>query len=108
MSNSLFAVALNCADAPAQARFWADVLGRQVAEDSTAEHAVLPVDGDTSGRASRSTRCRSPKPSRTGCTWTWSPQRFQDETERLITLGAAPIRDIEEPVGCWTTFRPCG
>jgi catechol 2,3-dioxygenase-like lactoylglutathione lyase family enzyme len=50
MSNSLFAVAIDCADAPALARFWADVLGRQVAEDSTSEHVVLLVgDGDSSG-----------------------------------------------------------
>jgi extradiol dioxygenase family protein len=41
MSNSLFAVAFDCADAAALARFWAEVLGRQVAEDSTSEHAVL-------------------------------------------------------------------
>jgi hypothetical protein len=41
MSNSLFAVAIDCADATALARSWAEVLGRQVAEDSTSEHAVL-------------------------------------------------------------------
>jgi catechol 2,3-dioxygenase-like lactoylglutathione lyase family enzyme len=50
MSNSLLAIAIDCADAPALARFWADVLGRQVAEDSTSEDAVLlPGDGDASG-----------------------------------------------------------
>ena len=49
MSNSLFAVAFDCADAAALARFWADVLGRQVAADSTSEHVILlPGDGDTS------------------------------------------------------------
>ncbi|HEV7449872.1 MAG TPA: VOC family protein [Pseudonocardiaceae bacterium] len=50
MSNSLLAIAIDCADAPVLARFWADVVGRQVAEDSTSEHAVLLAsDGDTSG-----------------------------------------------------------
>jgi hypothetical protein len=39
MSNSLVAIAIDCADA--LARFWADVLGRQVAEDSTSEHVIL-------------------------------------------------------------------
>jgi hypothetical protein len=49
MSNSLFAAAIDCAAAAALARFWADVLGRQVA-DSTSEHVVLLAgDGDTSG-----------------------------------------------------------
>ena len=50
MSNSLFAVAFDCADATALARFWAEVLGRRVAEDSSSEHAVLLAgEGDTSG-----------------------------------------------------------
>ena len=48
MNNSLFAIAIDCADAAAQARFWASVLGRQVAEASTSEHAVLLArSGDT-------------------------------------------------------------
>ena len=41
MSNSLLAVTVDCADAPGLATFWADVLGWQVAEDSTSEHVVL-------------------------------------------------------------------
>ena len=45
MNNSLFAIAIDCADADDMARFWADVLGRQVAEASTSEHAVLLADG---------------------------------------------------------------
>jgi catechol 2,3-dioxygenase-like lactoylglutathione lyase family enzyme len=50
VSTSLVAIAIDCADAPTLARFWADVLGRQVAEDSTAEHAVLLAgEGGTSG-----------------------------------------------------------
>jgi len=49
MSTSLFAVTFDCADAPALARFWAGVLGRQVAEDSTSEHVILLAgDGDNS------------------------------------------------------------
>ena len=50
MSNSLVGIAIDCADAPTLGRFWADVLGRQVAEDSTSERVVLLAgDGDTSG-----------------------------------------------------------
>jgi hypothetical protein len=50
MSNSLLAIAIDCTDAPAVARFWAEVLGRQVAEDSTSQHVILlPGDGDTDG-----------------------------------------------------------
>jgi hypothetical protein len=50
VSNALFAVTFDCADAAVLVRFWADVLGRQVAEDPTSEYAVLlPGGGDTSG-----------------------------------------------------------
>lgn len=45
MNNSLFAVAIDCADAAALARFWADVLGRQVAEGCSSERAVLLAGG---------------------------------------------------------------
>ncbi len=41
MNISLFAVAFDCADARALSRFWADVLGRQVAQAPTSEHAVV-------------------------------------------------------------------
>jgi hypothetical protein len=54
MNNSLFAAAIDCADAPALARFWADVLGRQVAEDSASERVALLVgDGDTGSASYR-------------------------------------------------------
>jgi len=33
VSDALFAVTFDCADAAVLVRFWADVLGRQVAED---------------------------------------------------------------------------
>ena len=49
MSNSLFAVTFDCADATALARFWAKVLRRQVAEDPTSEHAVLLAGEGASG-----------------------------------------------------------
>src|SRR5215472_16275545 len=49
MTSSLFAVTIDCADAAALARFWADVLGWQVAEDSNSGQAVLLAgDGDPS------------------------------------------------------------
>ena len=49
MSNSLFAVTIDCADASAVAQFWAAALGRQVAEGSTPEHVVLLPDGPAAG-----------------------------------------------------------
>jgi Glyoxalase-like domain len=40
MSNSLFGIAVDCADAATLARFWGAVLSRQVAADATAENAA--------------------------------------------------------------------
>jgi len=87
MSNSLFAVAIDCANAPALARFWADVLGRQVAEDSTSEHVVLLVgDGDTSGPRIVFNKVPEPKTVKNRLHLDLVTEWFQDETERLITL----------------------
>ena len=105
MNNALFAVTIDCADAPALARFWADVLGRQVAEDSTSEHVVLLVgDGDTSRPRIVFNKVPEPKTVKNRLHLDLVTERFQDETERLITLGATPIRDMEKPGARWTTF----
>jgi hypothetical protein len=77
MSTSLVAIGIDCAEAPAVARFWADVLGRQVAEDSTSERVILlPGDGDT----------------------------FDAETERLQSLGAHRLRDLQRDKSRRTSF----
>ena len=39
--NTFFGVAIDCADAAAVANFWAEVLGRQIADHPTREHAVV-------------------------------------------------------------------
>ena len=49
MSSLLVGVAVDCADPLTLAQFWADVLGRQVAEDSTPGHAVLLADRTDTG-----------------------------------------------------------
>ena len=89
MSNSLFAVAIDCADAAALARFWADVLGRQVAEGSTAERAVLLAgDGDTSGPRITFNKVPEPKIVKNRLHLDLISDTFDAETERLLSLGA--------------------
>lgn len=46
MSNSLFGISVDCADAAALARFWGDVLGRPVADGATSENAVLLAENE--------------------------------------------------------------
>ncbi|MDX6233666.1 MAG: hypothetical protein QOH68_2726, partial [Nocardioidaceae bacterium] len=49
MSSQFFGIAIDCADAVAVATFWAEVLGRQVGDDPTREHAVVLAGEATQG-----------------------------------------------------------
>jgi catechol 2,3-dioxygenase-like lactoylglutathione lyase family enzyme len=105
MSNSLFAVAFDCADATALARFWADVLGRRVAEDSTSERAVLLAgDGDTTGPRITFNKVPEPKTVKNRMHLDVISDSFDAETERLLSLGARRLRDLQRDKSRWTTF----
>jgi catechol 2,3-dioxygenase-like lactoylglutathione lyase family enzyme len=105
MSTSLLAIAIDCADAAALARFWADVLGRQVAEDSTSERAVLlPGDSDPSGPRIAFNKVPEPKTVKNRLHLDVISDAFDAETERLLSLGAQRIRDVQRDKFRWTTF----
>jgi Glyoxalase-like domain len=105
MSTSLLAIAFDCADAVALARFWADVLGRQVAEDSTSERAVLlSGDGDASGPRIVFNKVPEPKTVKNRLHLDLISATFDAETERLLSLGARRLRDLQADKARWTTF----
>ena len=105
MSNSLFAVAFDCADAAALARFWAEALGRQVAEGSTSERAVLLADGgDTSGPRITFNQVPEPKTVKNRLHLDVVSDTFDAETERLLSLGAQRLHDVQGEKFRWTTF----
>ena len=105
MTNSLLAVTFDCADAPALARFWADVLGWQVAEGSTSEHAVLlPGDGDTGRPRITFNKVPEPKTVKNRLHLDVISDTFDAETERLLSLGAQRLRDMQGEKSRWTTF----
>ena len=105
MTNSLLAVTFDCADAPALARFWADVLGRQVAEGSTSEHAVLlPSNGDASGPRITFNKVPEPKTVKNRLHLDVISDTFDAETERLVSLGARRLSDLQRDTSRWTTF----
>jgi catechol 2,3-dioxygenase-like lactoylglutathione lyase family enzyme len=103
MSNSLFAVAIDCADAAALARFWADVLGRQVAEDSTSEHAALLAD-DGDGPRITFNHVPEAKIVKNRLHLDLITETFDAEAERLLSLGAQRLRDLQADKFRWTTF----
>jgi catechol 2,3-dioxygenase-like lactoylglutathione lyase family enzyme len=105
VSNTFFGVAIDCADAAALAQFWADVLGREVAEHPTAANAVVLI-ADEGAHGPRLAFHQVPegKTVKNRLHLDLITTDFELETERLIGLGAQPIRDIEQGGARWTTF----
>ena len=105
MSNSLFAVTIDCADAAALARFWADVLGRQIAQDSTSEHVVLlPAGGGASGPRVVFNHVPEPKVVKNRVHLDLISDIFEVESKRLLSLGALRLRDLQAGKSRWTTL----
>jgi Glyoxalase-like domain len=105
MSSSLLAVTFDCADAAALARFWADVLGRPVAEGATSGQAVLLAgDGDTAGPRIVFNKVPEPKTVKNRLHLDVVSNTFDAETERLLGLGAQKLRDLQGNEARWTTF----
>jgi hypothetical protein len=104
MSNSLLAIAIDCADAPAVARLWADVLVRQVAEDSTSQHVILLPGGGTGGPRITFNKVPEPKTVKNRLHLDVISDTFDAETERLPSLGAQRLRDLQRDKARWTTF----
>ena len=105
MRNSMVAIAIDCADAPTLGRFWADVLGRQVAEDSTSEHVILlGGDEDTSRPLIAFNKVPEPKIVKNRLHLDLVSETFDAETERLLGLGAQRLRDLQGDQVRWTTF----
>jgi catechol 2,3-dioxygenase-like lactoylglutathione lyase family enzyme len=105
VNNSLFAVAIDCADAAALARFWADVLGRQVAEAPTSEHAVLLAGGgDTREPCIVFNKVPEAKIVKNRLHLDLISDTFDAESERLLSLGARRLRDQQAGESRWTTF----
>jgi hypothetical protein len=105
MSNSLFAVAIDCADPPALARFWAEILGRRVAAASTPEHAVvLAGGGDIDKPCIVFNKVAEAKVIKNRLHLDLITNTFDGETDRLLGLGARRLRDVQAGNSRWTTF----
>ena len=105
MSNSLYAVTLDCADAPGLARFWGAILGRQVAGNATPEHAVLLTsDGAASGPRIIFNKVPEPKIVKNRVHLDIISDTFEAEAERLLSLGAQKLNEVEASKSRWTTF----
>ena len=105
MSNSLVGVAIDCADALTLAQFWADVLGRQVAEDSTSEHVVLLADGtDTGWPLVVFNVVPEPKTVKNRIHLDLRPEDQAYEVERLEELGARRVSVGQSGLEGWVVL----
>jgi hypothetical protein len=105
MSNAFFGVAVDCADAAALAQFWAEVLGRKMGADPTREHAVVLVDDDgTQGPRLAFHQVPEEKTVKNRLHLDLISTDFDAESERLLSLGAGKIRELEQGGARWTTF----
>jgi len=106
MSSQFFGIAIDCADAAAVATFWAEVLGRQIDDDPTREHAIVLVDAAAlHGPRLAFHQVPEPKTVKNRVHLDLIATEFEAETDRLVRLGAQKVRDIEQSGARWTTFR---
>ena len=106
MSNSFFGVAIDCADAGAVAKFWAEVLGRRIADHPTSEQAVVLVDDEeVNGPRLSFHQVPEPKTVKNRVHLDLVASDFEAESDRLVGLGAEKVREIEQGGVRWTTFQ---
>jgi len=107
MSNSVYGLSIDAADAGKLARFWAEALGREVAPGATAESASLDPDGTTPRLSFH--QVPEPKSVKNRLHLDLISDTFEAETQRLTALGASriprphpglrPLDDVRRPEG---------
>jgi hypothetical protein len=105
MTNRLFAVTFDCADAVALGGFWAEVLGQEL--DPGAGKAFASIGLQDSGRA-EPRWCFAQVPEGKSAKNRMHPdlttKDLEAEVERLIGLGASRKADVEMGSMRWTTL----
>jgi Glyoxalase-like domain len=105
VTNTVLGLSFDCTDAAAVARFWGAVLGRQVADGATPEHAVLLAgDQATSGPRLAFHSVPEAKVVKNRLHLDLMSANFEPETERLVSLGARKLRHVQGDKTRWTTF----
>lgn len=105
MSNSVIGLSIDCADAAKLARFWADVLGRTVNPEPTAEFAAIDATDSAHGPRLAFHQVPEPKTIKNRLHLDLISGEFAAETERLLALGATRVTDTAKGAARWTTFR---
>jgi hypothetical protein len=104
MSNTVFGLSIDCVDAAKLARFWADVLGRQVNPEPTAESAAIDATDSTQGPRLAFHQVPEAKTVKNRLHLDLVSREFAAETDRLLALGATRVNDVARGAARWTTF----
>jgi predicted enzyme related to lactoylglutathione lyase len=105
MTNSVLGLSIDCADAAKLARFWAEVLGRPVSPQPTAEFAVIAAGEATQGPSLSFHQVPETKTAKNRLHLDLISGDFAVESERLLSLGATRTADVERGTARRTTFR---
>lgn len=105
MSNSVIGLSIDCADAAKLARFWADVFGRPVNPEPTAEFAAIDATEPAQGPRLAFHQVPEVKTVKNRLHLDLISGDFAAESDRLLSLGATRVTDVEQGGARWTTFR---
>ena len=104
MSNSVLGLSVDCADAAKLAGFWAEVLGRPVSPEPTAEYAAIAVGAAPQGPPLAFHQVPEAKTVKNRLHLDLISSDFVMEAERLLSLGATRVADVERGDARWSTF----
>jgi deazaflavin-dependent oxidoreductase (nitroreductase family) len=83
---------------------WSEVLSRPVSPGADAENAAIDAADPASGPRLSFHKVPEPKTVKNRLHLDLRTDQFDEESTRLIRLGAAPVRNVEKPTARCTTF----
>ena len=101
---SVAALTIDCSDPAALADFWGKVFGRPVSPGATAENATLDATDPASGPKMFFQKVPEAKAVKNRLHLDLLTEHYDQEIERLASLGAKPLNEIKLPEVRWTTF----
>jgi predicted enzyme related to lactoylglutathione lyase len=104
MTLSVIGLSIDCSDATELAQFWAQVLGRPVADNPTAESAVVEATATATGPRLSFHQVPESKSVKNRLHLDLITPDFEAETARLLALGATTAHQVEKNGRRWTTF----
>lgn len=102
MSNTVYGLCVDAADAEKLAHSWAEALRQDVAPSASPEFATLDQDGAAPRLSFH--HVPEPKSVKNRLHLGLISPLFEAESQRLIVLGASRIRDVTQGFARWTTF----